>query len=145
VPSFAVKQALRVLYLITLCGCVSSHDFYLVGRKSGVSGTATVPADGRHGGPIEITLGNKIYRGRWVYMETGGNADVGLASGYSGGHTATATGAFLALPTGGNGTVVAAASDGSTLRCTFDFSEWNLKGIGVCQDSNGEIYDLQIS
>ena len=141
----AAKQALMVLCLTILCGCVSSHDFYLIGRKSGVSGTATVPANGRHGGPIEITLGNKIYRGRWVYMETGGSVGVGLSSAYSAGHTATATGTFLGLPTGGNGTVAAAASDGSTLRCTFDFSESDLKGVGVCQVSNGEIYDLQIS
>jgi len=139
------KQALTVLSLITLCGCVSSHDFYLVGRKNGAIGTATVPANGRHGGPIEIALGNKTYKGRWVYMETGGGAGVGLASGYSAGRTATATSTFVGLPTGGNGTVVAAAPDGSTLRCTFDFSEWNLKGVGVCEDSAGEIYDLQIS
>jgi hypothetical protein len=38
-----------------------------------------------------------------------------------------------------------AASDGSTLRCTFTFSEWNLKGVGVCQDNRGETYDLQIT
>ena len=129
-----------------LGGCVTfSHDFYLMGRQSGVTGSATVPANGQHGGPIAITLGGKIFEGRWVYAESGGSAGIATATSVSGTQTATATGTFIGLPTGGNGTVMAAASDGTTLRCTFYFSEWNLKGTGVCQDNKGETYDLQIS
>jgi hypothetical protein len=136
------KRALTVLYLIVLCGCVSSHDFYLVGRKSGVTGIATVPAND-DGGPIKITLGNKVYEGRWLFMEA--RAGVGFASGSAPGLAAPTTGTFAGLPSGDNGTVIAAAADGSTLRCTFYFSEWNLKGVGVCQDKSGETYDLQIN
>jgi hypothetical protein len=137
---------LVVLLSIALGGCITlSHDFYLMGRQTGAIGTATVPANGHRGGPIEITLAGKVYRGRWALMETGGSVGVGTSTAYSGSETATATGVFAGLPTGGNGTVLAAASDGSALRCTFNFSEWNLKGIGVCKDNRGETYDLQIS
>jgi hypothetical protein len=50
----------------------------------------------------------------------------------------------VGLPTGGNGSYIGVARDGTTLRCMFTFSEWNLKGMGECQDSLGEFYDLQI-
>lgn len=140
-----MKLALTVAACLALSGCVTSHDFYLMDRQTGATGSATVPADGHRGGPITVALGGKEFRGRWAYMETGGTAGFGMASTSSGMRTATATGTFIGLPTGGNGTVMAAATDGSALRCVFDFSEWNLKGVGVCQDNRGAIYDLQIS
>jgi hypothetical protein len=108
-------------------------------------GSATVPANGRHGGPIEVSLGGKVYRGQWSYVAAGGAVSFGTAVGFSGGQTSTATATGFSLPTGGNGTVLAAASDGTTLRCVFYFSEIDLRGTGECQDSTGEIYDLQIS
>jgi hypothetical protein len=128
-----------------LGGCVTSHDFYLMDRRTGAIGSGTVPANGHRGGPITITLSGKVFQGQWVLLETGGSAEIGTASAVSGSRTATATGTFVGLPTGGNGSVIAAATDGTTLRCTFDFSEWDLKGRGVCQDNRGETYDLQIS
>ena len=136
---------LALVLSVTVGGCVSSHDFYLMGRQNGVTGSGTVPADGHRGGPITITLGGKLFRGRWVYIETGGSVGIGTTLASSETQTASATGTFVGLPTGGNGNVMAAASDGSTLRCTFNLSEWNLKGAGVCQDNKGETYDLQIS
>jgi hypothetical protein len=139
----------RIIVLIALSailgGCVSSHSFYLMGRNTGAVGTGTVPANGHAGGPITIALGGKEYKGQWVYMEAGGSVGLSTATAFSGTQSATATGTMIGLPTGGNGSVSAAASDGSVLRCAFDFSEWNLKGVGVCQDNKGETYDLQIS
>jgi hypothetical protein len=115
-----------------------------MGQQTGASGTGTVPANGQHGGPITIALNGKTYEGQWVYMEAGGSVGIGTATAVSGAHVATAVGSVVGLPTGGNGNVVAAAVDGSTLRCNFNFSEWDLKGIGTCQDNKGETYDLQI-
>jgi hypothetical protein len=127
-----------------LLGCVGSHSFYLMDRKTGASGSATVPANGQHGGPIAITLGSKTYKGQWVYMQTGGSISIGTTTAVSGARTATALGSSIGLPTGGNGNIVATAEDGSTLHCAFDFSELDLRGIGTCQDNEGEMYDLQI-
>ena len=142
----AGMRALATFLLpLFLGGCVTSHTFYLMGRTSGVTGSGVVPANGRGGGDIAINLAGKVYKGRWILMETGGSAGLSTATAFSGTQSATATGTFLGLPTGGNGTVSAVAPDGSVLRCVFDFSEWNLKGVGVCQDNHGELYDLQIS
>ena len=141
-----MREAIFVISSVfLLSGCVSSHEFYLMGRRSGVVGTATVPANGHRGGPITIAMGGKEYRGRWNLVETGGSAGFGVVNGYSGSQQTTATGTFVGLPTGGNGSVMAGASDGSTLRCNFYFSEMNLKGSGVCQDNRGETYDLQVN
>jgi hypothetical protein len=104
-----------------------------------------MPADGHHGGPITITLGGKVFQGRWIYVQGGGSVGLETASAFSGTQSATASGMFIGLPTGGNGTVIATAADKSTLKCSFYFSEWDLKGTGVCQDNQGETYDLQIS
>ncbi len=117
---------------------------YLVGRTTGAKGTARVVTAGNHSGDISIQLAGKTYTGRWVYAPGGGSIGFGTASAFSGTQSATATSTFVGLPTGGNGSVLASAPDGSTLRCAFEYSEWGSTGVGVCQDGKGEVYDLQI-
>ena len=144
---WGLRPAFAALALVTsglLIGCAFTHEFYLVGRGAGTTGSATVPAHGHHGGPITITLGSKVFQGRWIYVQGGGSVGLGTASAFSGTQSATASGMFIGLPTGGNGTVIATAVDKSTLKCSFYFSEWDLKGTGVCQANQGETYDLQI-
>jgi hypothetical protein len=117
----------------------------MMGRQTGVTGLGVVPADGNHGGPITILLGRKEYKARWVYMQTGGSLGLVTEVAVSGGGIVAASGTFIGRPTGGNGSVIASAPDGSALRCVFNFSEWDLRGVGVCKDNRGETYDLQIS
>ena len=50
----------------------------------------------------------------------------------------------MTLPTGGGGTILASAGDGSTLHCQFEYNQFGATGIGVCQDNKGVFYDLQI-
>jgi hypothetical protein len=52
---------------------------------------------------------------------------------------------MIGLPTGGDGSILASAADGSTIRCAFQYSEWGSTGLGVCEDGSGETYDLQIN
>jgi hypothetical protein len=105
---------------------------------------ASVPARLGGSGEIEIALKGKQFRGRWVYSAQGGSIAFGSATVFSGTDTATAFGQTVAAPASGNGTVLASASDGSSLRCVFNYSEWTATGTGECQDNSGEIYDLQI-
>jgi hypothetical protein len=99
---------------------------------------------GRGGGDIQISLGGKTYTGTWVYVANGGAIGFGTASAVSGLATATATGTMLAMPTGGGGTILASAGDGSTLRCDYQYNSMGATGLGVCQDNKGGVYDLQI-
>lgn len=137
------RSVLSIAFAMLVAGC--AHNIYLVGRTNGVTGSAQVTTFGNHSGDITINLGNKVYTGRWVYAPGGGSIGFGTATAVGGGETATSTGTFVGLPTGGPGTVLASAPDGSSLRCVFSFSEFGRTGIGTCQDSDGQIYDLQIS
>ncbi|MGH2410846.1 MAG: hypothetical protein ACRDGS_10840 [Chloroflexota bacterium] len=135
------RRAACIALTMLLGGC--THNVYIVG-PNGTTGTAEVTTFGNHSGSITINLGGKAYTGRWVYAPGGGAVGFGTATAYSGGQTATATSTFVGLPTGGPGTILASAADGSTLRCAFTFSEMGRTGIGRCEDDKGEMYDLQI-
>lgn len=137
------KLGASVALAVLLSAC--THNIYLVGRTNGVTGSAQVATFGNHSGNITINLGGKAYTGRWVYAPGGGAIGIGTSTAVGGGETATATNTFIGLPTGGPGTVLASAPDGSTLRCVFSFSEFGRTGIGTCEDNAGQIYDLQIS
>lgn len=138
-----MKRFAKVLVLAAcLAGC--THDVYLVGRTTGAIGTASVSGPG-HSGPIAIALAGKAYTGRWVYSPGGGGIGLTQVSATAGLQTTTASATMLSLPSSGPGSILASAADGSSLRCSFQYSEWGKTGMGVCQDSAGEIYDLQIN
>jgi hypothetical protein len=130
------------LLSLSLTGC--GHNLYLVGQSTGTTGHAHVVTAGNSSGPIDIDLGGTRYTGRWVYVPEGGSVGFGNAIASSGGTTGTAFGSFTTIPTGGNGSIIATADSGKRLRCAFDYSEWGSTGVGLCQDSQGERYDLQI-
>lgn len=128
--------------LLAVTGC--TRTFYFVGRSSGVTATATVPA-GHPSNAISVTLADETYTGRYAVVAEGGSIGFGNVFATSGIHSATATGMFTALPTQGNGTIIASAADGSTIHCVFNWSQMTATGVGVCEDSRGEVYDLQIN
>jgi hypothetical protein len=138
---------MRIAKLMMLGACLAlgacGHNVYLTGRSNGLQGT-TVVKGGSGGGDMNITLGPRVYSGRWIYAAEGGGTSFGTATSFSGGQAATTNATFVALPTGGNGTVIASAPDGTQLRCVFNYSELSDAGSGVCQDSTGQIFDMQI-
>jgi len=136
------KRIACITLAMLLGGC--THNVYIMGAN-GTTGTAEVTTFGNHSGRITINLGGKVYTGRWVYAPGGGAIGLGTATASAGGQTATASSTYVGLPTGGPGTILASAPDGSTLRCAFSFSEWGHTGIGTCQDNSGQRYDLQIN
>lgn len=128
--------------LLTAC----SHTLTFVGQKSGAIGSASITTFGNQSGTMDINLNGKVYTGQWVYSPQGGGMAFGSASAYSStGQSAFATGTATSLPMGGPGSILARATDGSSLRCGFTFSEWGRNGIGQCADNTGEVYDLQIN
>lgn len=131
-----------IALLLFLSGC--THNILIVGRN-GVTGKAKVTTFGNHSGDITIKLGRKVYSGQWVYAPSGGAMGIGNTTASSGWQMVTATGNFMNLPMGGPGSVLASAPDGSRLRCSFKFSEWGRTGIGLCYDSLGQVYDMQIN
>lgn len=110
--------------VLGLSGCSHTLDVYLTGRASGVTAhTEVVTISNEPGGAVSLILKGKKYTGRWVYM----------------------SGDPFAPPGAGTGTMNLTAPDGSSLHCMYQYSEWSQSGVGVCQGSDGEIYDVQIS
>ena len=132
--------AIALPALLAVTGC--TRTFYFVGRSSGVTATATVPA-GHPSNVISFTLAGKTYTGRYAVVAEGGSIGFGNTFVTSGTHSAVATGMFTALPTQGNGTIMASAADGSTIYCVFNWSQMTRTGVGICEDNHGEVYDLQ--
>lgn len=121
---------------LLVAGC--NHNLYMVGRTNGASGKAvlqTVP--GHPSGDMTIAVGSKVYSGTWVFKNGGGIVGVGAVGG--------SVGSVVGSNSSGNGSMLLSAADGSTLRCSFDYDTLSATGLGVCQDSAGEFYDLQIS
>ena len=141
------KLILIAAFLSTLLsGCVSSHTVYFMGRKSAATASTTVSGTpGQNGGPINVTLKGRTYSGRWVYVQSGGAIGFGTATASSGASNATASGTMFSAPTQGGGSILASAPDGSSLHCAFNYNEWSKTGVGTCDDSHGETYDLQIN
>lgn len=138
----------RIFIIGTIATILSScgHNLYFASRTSGATAKGkivTVP--GHPSGDVSIVLHNKTYTGRWVYMSNGGMVGIGTSNIISGTQSATATSTIVGAPLQGNGSILLSAQDGSTLRCGYDYSEWNSSGVGVCQDNKGEVYDLQIN
>jgi hypothetical protein len=93
---------------------------------------------------LSVHLGGQIYTGKWTYVPQGGSMMLmsGIASG--GGGSAFGTGTGMMLPAGGGGLATLTGTDGSSPSCQFQYSEWSRTGIGVCQQSDGKVYDLHI-
>jgi hypothetical protein len=140
---FRLLRPLVALLVLSLSGC--AHTLYVTARHSPVTGqTVITTTPGHPSGLLTLELGGKTFTGRWVYMSAGGTVTLASATATDGMRSATATRTAFGIPTSGNGSIVLSAPDGDSLRCVFTYSEWSSSGIGECQDSRDESYDLQI-
>ena len=130
---------------LALGGCSRTLNMHLAARSSGShADTSIVAVAGHPSGEMVLQLNGKTYSGRWVYMSGPGSVSIGAATVFSGLRTAAATGTAIGMPMQGGGSASLSAPDGSTLRCSYDYSAISKSGVGICQDSKGEFYDLQI-
>jgi hypothetical protein len=136
------RALLQLVALASLAGC--SHQVFIASRTTALAGHTTVPP-GASSGEMSISLGDKLYSGRWVYVSAPGMVSVGTATSVSGLRSVSTTGTGYGIPTGGQGSMILAAADGSSLHCTFSYSGWTSTGVGECQDNVGGMYDLQIT
>lgn len=137
------RWSFLLLISAPLLGC--AHQVYITSRSGHVTGHTSVTTSGGSSGEMSIALGGKTYTGRWVYVSGPGTVSVMSATATSGLRSASAIGTGIGVPTGGQGSMVLSAHDGSSLRCVFSYSGWSQTGMGECQDGDGGLYDLQIT
>jgi hypothetical protein len=146
-PEREENMKYRHFHLFLLCvltGCMQSHNINFVEQKSGDTAHATITTAGNQSGDITITLMEKTYTGRWVWVRNGGSVGIGSAVGFSGGQSASGLGSMFGVSTEGVGNILASSPDGDRLRCQFTYNGSGQTGIGLCEDSDGRKYDVQI-
>lgn len=126
--------------IILICGLLfgCGHNITLMARDSGEIGSGKAPSAWGNSGNLTIILKGDTYKGKWVYASGG---SFGLINTYGADLT---TGTVVGVSGSGVGNALLRSNSGKTLRCEFKYSEWTATGIGVCQDGEGKLYDMQI-
>jgi hypothetical protein len=101
-------------------------------------GTGHAPSVLGNSGELTIVLKEDTYKGKWVYAAGG---SFGLLNTYG---TNPKTGTVIGVSGSGIGNALLRCNSGMNLRCEFKYSEWTGTGLGVCQDGDGKLYDMQI-
>lgn len=141
-----MRNAWILAAVLLVSGC--SHQVTLMERGGTMMGSGTVPGTLMNSGAIKINLAGEEYDGRWV-LSKGGSFNLasmsGTAYGPGGVGSATAVGSGVNMNASGNGNILARSAAGKGLRCVFDYSGFSRTGIGLCQDDDGRLYDMQIN
>jgi hypothetical protein len=132
-----MRKPLAALALVTLLSGCATYSLDLLPRGPGAMAHGTAKQIDKS---VTVAIGDQTYQGHYAYMQGGSFT---LATGFSGGQNATATG--IGVTAVGNGNVLAQSADGHNLRCVFSFSGWSQQGTGVCLTDSGSLYDLQIT
>ena len=102
--------------LLAVTGC--TRTFYFVGRSSGVTATATVPA-GHPSNAISVTLADETYTGRYAVVAEGGSIGFGNVLCHVRHSQRHRDGHVHCAADPRNGTIIASAADGSTIDCVL--------------------------
>lgn len=141
-------NALAIVVAASLLAAACSHNVVMLGRESGAIGIGSAAASMGNSGTLSVELLGETYSGPWVFMSNSGSVGYGLINAYGYGANAGAvsgSATTFSQSTDGRGTVLMSAPSGATLRCEFDYNSWTSTGLGVCEHSGGEVFDLQIS
>jgi hypothetical protein len=132
-----VKKLLVFILPLALIAC--SHKLALY-SSDGEIGSGIAEESGKR---VTMELSGKKYVGNYVF--DGGS--VGISSGVGSGIIGSSSLAISSIgttyvPGSGNGKIFVRAKDNSSMRCEFQYSDG--AGLGVCQRSDGKVFDLVI-
>jgi hypothetical protein len=122
---------------IALVGC--NHKLALY-SSDGEMGSGIAEESGKK---VTIEISGRRYVGNYVF----GGGSVGITSGVGYGIvgssplTVSSIGTTY-VPGSGDGKIFVRAQDNSSMRCEFQYSDG--AGLGVCQRSDGKVFDLVI-
>ncbi len=142
----AASRAAAVLMAAMLGGCGSTVT--LTPRDGGPIGVGVSPGTMGGHGALRIDLEGQRYVGEWIVSDEGGFA--GYANPAAAGDKmlgsrslSQAKGVMAAKFAGnGDGRAYANAPDGLALKCNFHFNAVTQAAQGLCERSDGKLYDL---
>ena len=133
------------------CAC-AGQNVTLTGRSTGMTSRSTFPVEQASNG-VKFAFGRNVFIGRWTYFHGVSVLDEQGASVLDAKKDDKKTDrkadkkevAAISPPNGGVGSFFGSAHDGSILHCTFTYNEGRLRGLGMCEDTGGDKYDLAIN
>jgi len=138
-----IRLFFSFLLIWLMCGCV--HNVTLMERNNGAMWTGQVArALVSYSGDISINFKGEQFTGKWVFASNS-TTSMGLLNTYGkAGGVSSSIGTGLIVGGLGIGNAFLHSESNKTLRCEFQYSEMSDTGIGICQDNEGGIYDMQI-
>ncbi len=134
---------------LAMAGCAS--QVILTPRDGGPAGVGTSSGAMGSRGALKIQLEGQQYVGEWVVSAEGGFSGFKAPKAKSKGNAfasdnlAKAKGMVTAGYAGnGDGRAIASAADGKILRCNFHVNTVTSNASGLCERSDGRLYDLSM-
>lgn len=137
--------ALATCATLALGACGASPETLIMSRTTGLTGTGEITAGRlRNSGEMTITTRYETFSGRWVAVREGANQSLELLMAYGRGSILRSTAEVLSETEAGFGTAILTSDGGRSMRCEFRYTGLNINAIGVCETTDGEIFDLQV-
>lgn len=137
--------ALTVIASLTLTACGSDPETLIMSRRTGLTGSGEITSSAlRNSGDLTITTPYETFSGRWVAVREGANQGLELLQSYGNGSILRSTASILSETEAGFGTAILTSDGGRSMRCEFRYTGVTINAIGVCETTDGEIFDLQV-
>lgn len=143
-------EGLKLTALITcaalvLTACGTGPETLIMSRTTGMTGTGEISTGRlRNSGEMTIETPFETFTGRWVAVREGANQSLELLMAYGRGSILRGTAEVLSETEAGFGTAILTSDGGRSMRCEFRYTGLNINAIGVCETTDGEIFDLQV-
>ncbi|WP_224814614.1 hypothetical protein [Hasllibacter sp. MH4015] len=139
------RFCLATLILAT-AACGSAPETLIMSRRTGLTGSGEITQGAlRNSGEMRIETQYETFTGRWVAVREGANQGLELLQSYAGGSILRGTAELLSETEAGFGTAILTSDGGRSMRCEFRYTGVNITAIGVCETTDGEVFDLQVS
>jgi len=134
--------AICATLVLSACG----PDATVLSRTTGITGTGDITGGRlRNSGDMTLELPGETFSGSWVAVREGANQSLELLDSYISGSVLRGAARLLSETEAGFGTAILTSDRGRSMRCEFRYSGMNITAIGVCQTTDGEVYDLQLA
>jgi hypothetical protein len=134
------------LLALTLTACAAAPETLIMSRRTGMTGSGEITQGAlRNSGTMAITTPYETFEGRWVAVREGANQGLELLQSYAGGSILRGTAELLSETEAGFGTAILTSDGGRSMRCEFRYTGVQITAIGVCETTDGEVFDLQVS
>ncbi|GAB5446437.1 hypothetical protein [Gymnodinialimonas sp.] len=137
--------ALTIVAALVLSACGTTPETLIMSRRTGLTGSGDITSGVlRNSGELTIGTRFETFTGRWVAVREGANQGLELLQAYAGGSLLRGTANLISESEAGYGTAILTSDGGRSMRCEFRYTGVQITAIGVCETTDGEVFDFQI-